>query len=94
MMAGLNINNTMHKCIAFPMDNLKENVIFEDGISGLHVNIRSIKKNFDQFTVFVQEFCCQMDFMVLTECWLDGADSNLINFNIPGYNKVTLGKKI
>lgn len=35
-----------------------------------HINIRSIHKNFDELLVFLHSFILQLDFIVLSECWL------------------------
>lgn len=49
----------------------------------LHINIRSIRKNFDNLVTFLNTYnCCHYcDIIVLSECWtIDNT-----NFNIPGY---------
>lgn len=39
-------------------------------ISVLHLNIRSIKKNFDKFSILLAQIKAQCDIIALTECWL------------------------
>lgn len=49
----------------------------------IHLNIRSIKKNFSEFCAFLQYFSFNFDIIVLTETWLRYD----IGFDIPNYNK-------
>lgn len=39
-------------------------------VSVLHLNIRSIKKNFDRFSLLLAQINTQCDIIALTECWL------------------------
>lgn len=41
----------------------------------LHANIRSIDKNFIDFTVFLHRLCILPDIIVLSECWLSKTDA-------------------
>lgn len=36
----------------------------------MHQNIRSIKKNFDRFVIYLSALQCKPNFIVLTEVWL------------------------
>ena len=49
----------------------------------IHMNIRSIKKNLDEFKILLSQFITDFECIVLSETWhID--DLNL--YNIPGYN--------
>ena len=49
----------------------------------IHLNIRSINKNFSEFCVLLESFTTHFDVIVLTESWLDHNHG----FDINGYNK-------
>ena len=49
----------------------------------LHLNIRSIKKNFSDLCVMLQNFSTTFDVIALTETWLN----NCLDFEISGYKK-------
>ena len=50
----------------------------------LHLNIRSIRQNFDNLLTFLETYNCNYsDIIVLSECW---KVENPSNFNLPGYN--------
>lgn len=40
-------------------------------------NIRSIRKNFDNFSILLNEINISFDIIILTECWLDDSYTNL-----------------
>jgi hypothetical protein len=46
-----------------------------NGISIIHLNIRSYKKNFDEFLVLLNGMNVKFDVIVLTETWMDGCES-------------------
>ena len=48
----------------------------------LHVNIRSVQRNFDSFLVVFARLAIDFDVVVLSECWID--DSSVIN-QMDGY---------
>lgn len=49
----------------------------------MHLNIRSINKNFDNFMVLLESLKQKLDLIILTETW---NISNLDLYSIPGYN--------
>lgn len=49
----------------------------------IHMNIRSINKNFSEFCVMLQNFDIRFDVIILTETWLD-ID---VGYDMEGYNK-------
>lgn len=49
----------------------------------LHINIRSINKNFNQFILWFQGQAVSPDVIVLTEAWLDALDGSV--YHVPGY---------
>lgn len=48
-----------------------------------HLNIRSANKNFDEFTLLLQDLDERFDIVVLTEAWLNESDGS--SYFIPGY---------
>lgn len=46
-------------------------------------NIRSIRKNFDSFTVLLQDLDSHFDIIILSECWTDNSYTDI---NLPGYS--------
>ena len=50
----------------------------------IHFNIRSLRKNFNHLTEFLNLFNFNYDIIAITETWLKESDIN--NFDIPGYN--------
>ena len=77
-------------------DDLRSTNIFKNAINDLnvmHINIRSIKKNFDELLVFLESLGGEMDVLVLSET---NNVIHLSNFNINNYhivyNESTLNK--
>lgn len=56
------------KCIPEDCQNLIG--LHDNHLRIIHINIRSLKKNFDQFAVMLSVTKIEFDFIVLTECWL------------------------
>lgn len=50
----------------------------------LHLNIRSVLKNFDQLVVHLQTYQVPIHVIVLTEAWL--ANDKLLQISLPGYD--------
>lgn len=65
--------------------NIASKINLEDKIlNALHINIRSIKKNFDELIVFLESFQIKFcDIIILTECF---QLESTANFNLDGYN--------
>lgn len=58
----------------------------------IHINIRSISKNFDQFIVMLATTKTEFDIVVLTECWLKVSGPLPV---IQGYNaQATVNNKL
>ena len=70
-------------------DNHEFNSMFNDNVFTakclglIHVNIRSINKNFDEFNAYMQTLHYQFSVIVLTETWLAGG--KLDAYQLPGY---------
>lgn len=47
----------------------------------LHLNIRSVPRNFCKFTSYIQNLNINFDVTGLTETWLNKANTNLYNMN-------------
>lgn len=56
------------------------------GIKICHMNIRSLRKNIDEFTVFLQSLNAEVDIIVLTEAFIH---DNLPNYHIPNFLNVS-----
>ena len=59
--------------------------------STLHMNIRSLKKNFDDFIEYLSTINLSFSVIALSETWLN--DSSSDSFHIPGYNFVAKSRK-
>lgn len=57
---------------------------YQNSLTILTQNIRSIYKNIDSFNVFLHRLNFDCDIMVLTECWLSNRQEHLPE--MPGYN--------
>lgn len=78
-------NFSISECKACDVENCIQFIYADrdrDPLTILTQNIRSIYKNFDNFTVFQQRLGIDCDVIVLTECWLN-KERNLPN--MPGY---------
>lgn len=73
-------------------DQIPDSVILNSGcpalfsdskLSILHMNIRSSKKNFDEFLLFLQAYKLDCDIYALTEAWHKSTDGS--TYSIPGY---------
>lgn len=76
------------------MDNKEKIIDNKIEISGIHMNIRSIRKNIDQLKIFAKKNNYKWDFMALTECWGNSSDLEKENLNITGYKLIIKGKNI
>ena len=59
-----------------------------DSFSILHVNLRSIPKNFDSFLNYLHTLTFSFTIIAVTETWLSTNNSD--NYGIPGYNLVSI----
>lgn len=50
----------------------------------LHMNIRSLNKNFDELVIYLRRIKLDCDFILLTECWLSKVQNSLPS--LPGYH--------
>lgn len=65
-------------------ENFANNMTFlNNNFNILHLNIRSIRKNFDSFLVFISQIKLNAQVIVLSETWLSSKDGS--PFLIPGY---------
>lgn len=65
----------------------KENIFSSLGgseLSLIHINIRSIRQNFESLQYFLSQFESKFDVIALTETWLD-SKTNQEDYNIEGY---------
>ncbi|XP_065671724.1 uncharacterized protein LOC136089600 [Hydra vulgaris] len=80
-------------CSYFYTFEIKE-FLERDKFNAIHLNIRSLKKNFENLCNSFEENLTIFSVICLTETWCSSADSNLDNnFKIPGYNLISLGRK-
>ena len=56
-------------------------------ISIMHINARSLKKNFDSVNQLVASINCSLSAICISETWLNEATSSL--FNLPGYTFIS-----
>ena len=85
-----------------PEDCLKYINISDSNINLLHINIRSVNKNFNQLQVLLNLTKINLDIVILTECWLskvsdlpvlDGFESHSTAVNINQNDGVIIYKK-
>lgn len=72
-------------------ENYKEDIESKNGIVGIHYNIRSIRKNYDQLYATIIGDNIHVDFIALTECWANEQEVKNDNLSLPGY-KLYIGK--
>ena len=64
--------------------------IQNDDFSVLHLNIRSLQKNFDSFRMFVNECKTTFDVICLSETWRETEVSNNTLYALPNYTIIEL----
>ena len=67
---------------------------YEEGVSLLHLNIRSCQKDFDDFETYIHNLNHNFSVIGLSETWLNDSVKDL--YSLPGYNSLHLcrnGKK-
>ena len=52
----------------------------------LHLNISSLKKNFEQLLLLLNEFAAKPVALCLSETWLNNVTDDINHFNIPNYH--------
>lgn len=72
-----------HACVCSDISELNFFDNNQSNISVIHVNIRSIYQNFDQFLVFLESLQRSFDVIIMSETHYI---YNCPDFNIPGYN--------
>ena len=76
------------------VDRCNQLPITKDTFSIIHSNIRSAKKNIDNFDNYISNLKCSFSIIALTETWL--CDDNIDLYSIKGYksvNSTRLGKR-
>lgn len=58
---------------------------FVDSVSCIHLNIRSARKNVDEFKIWLQNFKIDFSIIVLSETWLDG-EGDWLGTEFRGYD--------
>lgn len=86
-----NINLSAHNRNRQDLQRIGNNSEYK--LRGVHYNIRSILKNYDQLALTIHNSKIDWDFIALTECWADRQDIENINLSIKGYNQVNCRKK-
>ena len=89
---ALEIINQLHghvdfNCISEYHDITSYNKLFSEeqrNLSVMHMNARSLPKNFDKITVFLNSLVMSPDIIAITETWLN--DTNKYLFQLPGYH--------
>lgn len=64
-------------------DDKELNNLLSNKLNFLHLNIRSVNKNFNQFLVYIQSLASTIHLIILTETWHSGKDG--ATYDIPGY---------
>ena len=68
-------------------NKVKENLenFQQKSFSFLHLNIRSMSKNFESFREFLDSFCFSFSAICLSETWCQPHETSNSNLQIPGY---------
>lgn len=86
------IDNSMNiECYSIPSPEECGKIISKHEVTLLHVNIRSMQKNFEFFSVMLARLKISFDVIVLSECWIN--DSSIIK-QIDGYTSYNTKKYI
>ena len=59
-----------------------------ESLSILHLNIRSIKKNFETFKNFLSTLNYNFSIICFSETWLDETNTENSNYELPGYYSI------
>ena len=92
------VNTPNFDCLYFNTDQIKtflSETEQYDNISALHVNIRSIKHNFDKLTELLDESKSSFNIVCLTETWC--SDEEMINnstLQLKGFEIIPYERKI
>ena len=76
-----------HTCSYLAEDKLSDVLSLRSNLSILHVNCRSLAKNFDLLKSLLNACGVALTAVCLTESWLNKSNSD--DFYIPGYNFVS-----
>ena len=57
-------------------------------VSILHLNIRSISKNFDNFKLFLSSLNCKFSIICFSETWLNDQNVDNSNYELPNYSSI------
>ena len=72
------VHNNYDACKYYDTDVLEQkNVFLINNISFMHINIRSLRANFDAFVYLLKSLNFFFDIIALTETWLDVNSSEL-----------------
>lgn len=71
-----------------PNDQNISQILNSQTIKILHMNIRSLRKNIDQFSLFLESISQQIEVIVLTEAFIN---KDITNFHLPSYDCITKG---
>ena len=89
---ALDIINEMHghadfNCISEYHDIFSYNKLFsgnQNNLSIIHMNARSLSKNYDRINAFLSSLTLSPDIIAITETWLN--DTNKYLYQFPGYH--------
>ena len=86
-----NLNHNHHSCDYFNDFNFNAalNCDNRSTFSFMHVNIRSLPKNFDQMRNYLHTLHSDFSVMGLSETWLKNSDMPFNIYSIPGYQLET-----
>lgn len=77
-----NYFNVENQCIYYDLENFESFISKENSFNVLHINIRSVNKNFDEFVVNMKNVGTSFSVIILTETWLRSTHDWM---EMPGY---------
>lgn len=82
----IDFSNDKHETIRKPFENLDFLITdVDNNFSIINMNIRSLRKNFDSFLLYLESLTYKPNVIILTEIWIKEEEVSL--YNIEGYNK-------
>ena len=69
-MTGFSLNNISNSCVTYSSENIRNYFRFGgSNFTLIHHNLRSFNSNFDEFSVFLEDFDNYIDAYIFSETW-------------------------
>ena len=80
------LNEDLYDTKYFSPEAFEKNVDFSNSFSILHLNIRSLNKNMENFKIFLSKFSHEFDVICLTETWCK--ENEISQFHLPNFKAI------